>query len=153
MAIRIHASWLKHQHHYLDQDPTYKGAYGLPLLRMTFDCHGNDPRMRNMNKRRTDIGRAFDGSGLGGKNKGTHFGITGCQSTHNVGGVAMGSDPPTSIVNTYPRSWDVSKPFVVGGSAFPRNSANGLTETIGMLACWAADAIKEYTVRNPRSLG
>jgi gluconate 2-dehydrogenase alpha chain len=53
MAIGIHASWLTHQHNDLDLDSTYKGAYGLPLLRMTFDWHGNDPRMmRNMNKRR-----------------------------------------------------------------------------------------------------
>ena len=31
------------------------------------------------------------------------------------------------------------------------NPANGPTETIGMLACWAADAIKDY-VRIPDSL-
>jgi gluconate 2-dehydrogenase alpha chain len=55
MAIRIHASRLSHQHNYLDLDPTHKGAYGLPLLRMTLDWHGNDLRMmRNVNKRRTD---------------------------------------------------------------------------------------------------
>jgi gluconate 2-dehydrogenase alpha chain len=41
---------------------------------------------------------------------------------------------------------------VVGGSAFPQNPANGPTETIGMLACWTADAIKENYVRSPGSL-
>jgi hypothetical protein len=122
MAICIHVSCLTHQHDQLDLDPTYKGAYGLPLLRMTFDWHGNDPRkMRNMDKRRTDIGRALNGSGLGRENTGTRSGITGYQSTHNVGSAVMGSDPSTSDVNKYPRSWDVSNPFVVGGSAFPRN--------------------------------
>jgi hypothetical protein len=50
------------------------------------------------------------------------------------------------------QSWDVSNLFVVGGSAFPQNPANGPTETIGMLACWAADAIKENYARNPGSL-
>jgi len=40
----------------------------------------------------------------------------------------------------------------VGGSAFPQNPANGPTETIGMLAGWAADVIKENYVRNPDSL-
>ena len=69
----------------------------------------------------------------------------GYQSTHNVGGAVMGSDPSTSVVNKYLQSWDVSNLFVVGGSAFPQNPANGPTETIGMLACWAADAIKETT--------
>jgi gluconate 2-dehydrogenase alpha chain len=63
----------------------------------------------------------------------------------------MGSDPSTSVVNKYLQSWDFSNLFVVGGSAFPQNPANGPTETIGMLACWAADAIKDY-VRSPDSL-
>jgi gluconate 2-dehydrogenase alpha chain len=151
MAIRIHVSCLTHQHSYPDLDPTSNGAYGPPLLRMTFDWHGNDPRMmRNMNKRRTDIGHALNGSGLGGKNKGTRVGITGCQSTHNVVGVVMGSDPSTSVINTYPRSLDVSKPFVVSGSAFPRNLANGPTDRYAGLL--GADAIKENYIRNPGSL-
>jgi gluconate 2-dehydrogenase alpha chain len=64
----------------------------------------------------------------------------------------MGGDPSTSVVNKYLQSWDVSNLFVVGGSAFPQQPANGPTETIGMLACWAADAIKESYVRNPGPL-
>ena len=76
----------------------------------------------------------------------------GYQSTHNVGGAVMGSDPSTSVVNKYLQSWDVSNLFVVGGSAFPQNPANGPTETIGMLACWAADAIKDSYVRSPGAL-
>ena len=42
MEIHIHAS--SDRHNYLDLDPTYTDAYGLPLLRMTFDWHDNDPR-------------------------------------------------------------------------------------------------------------
>ena len=152
MTISIHASCLSYRHNYLDLDPTYKDAYGLPLLRMTFDWNDNELRMmKYLNERCIEIGRALNGSRLGGTNKGTHFGITGYQSTHNVGGAVMGSDPSTSVVNKYLQSWDVSNLFVVGGSAFPQNPANGPTETIGMLACWAADAIKDY-VRNPGSL-
>ena len=39
--------------------------------------------------------------------------------------------------------------FVVGGSAFPQNGAQGPTETIGMLACWAADGLKEVYLKKP----
>jgi gluconate 2-dehydrogenase alpha chain len=153
MAIRIHASWLSHQHNYLDLDPTYKGAYGLPLLRMTFDWHGNDPRkMRNLNKRRTDIGRALNGSGLCHENMGTRFGITGCQSTHNVGCAVMGSDPSISVVKKYPRSRDVSNLFVVGGSAFPRNPANGPPRQSVRWPVGRPMPIKENYIRNPGSL-
>src|SRR5436305_14879357 len=108
--------------------------------------------MNYLNERCTEIARALNGSRLGGKIKGTHFGITGYQSTHNVGGAVMGSDPSTSVVNKYLQSWDVSNLFVVGRSASPQNPANGPTETIGMLARWAADAVKENYVQSPRAL-
>ena len=153
LTISIHATSLSYRHNYLDLDPTYKDAYGLPLLRMTFDWNANDLRMMQfMNDRCMEIGRAMNGSRLGGKGKGTHFGLVGYQSTHNVGGAVMGSDPSTSVVNKYLQSWDVPNLFVVGGSAFPQQPANGPTETIGMLACWAADAIKESYVGNPGAL-
>ena len=61
----------------------------------------------------------------------------------------MGTDPSTSVVNRYCQSWDVPNVFVVGGSAFPQNPAQGPTETIGMLACWAADGIKENYIAKP----
>ena len=61
----------------------------------------------------------------------------------------MGADPATSVVNKYLQSWDVPNVFVVGGSAFPKNSANSPTVTIGTLACWAADSIKEHYLKRP----
>lgn len=153
LSIHIHATCLSFRHNYLDLDPTYKDAFGLPLLRMTFDWNQNDLRMmKYMTERATEIGRVLNGSVLGSKGKGTHFTMVGYQSTHNAGGAVMGSDPSTSVVNKYCQSWDVPNLFVVGGSAFPQQPANGPTETIGMLACWAADAIKESYVRSPGAL-
>ena len=40
----------------------------------------------------------------------------------------------------------------VGGSAFPQNPANSPTETIGALACWAADSIKDLYLKRPAAL-
>ncbi len=74
------------------------------------------------------------------------------QSTHNVGGAVMGADPATSVVNKYLQSWDVPNVFVVGASAFPQNSANPPTLTVGALACWAADAIRDSYLRAPGPL-
>ncbi|MFH1604273.1 MAG: GMC oxidoreductase, partial [Pseudomonadota bacterium] len=71
---------------------------------------------------------------------------------HNMGGAVMGADPATSVVNKHLQSWDVPNLFVVGGSAFPQNPAQGPTETIGMLACWAADGIKDIYLKRPGSM-
>jgi gluconate 2-dehydrogenase alpha chain len=67
-------------------------------------------------------------------------------------GRGLGADPATSVVNKYPQSWDVSNVFVIGGSAFPQNAANPPTGTIGALACWAADSIKDLTLKRPGAL-
>jgi hypothetical protein len=40
----------------------------------------------------------------------------------------------------------------VGGIAFPQNAANPPTETIGALACWAADQIKDRYLKDPGAL-
>jgi gluconate 2-dehydrogenase alpha chain len=86
----VHIDASSYQRNYLDLDPTYRDAYGLPLPRMTFDWNDNELcMMKYLDERCTEMGRALNGSGLGGKNKGTHFGITGYQSTHNVGGAVM----------------------------------------------------------------
>ena len=78
MSITSHGTCLSYRHNYLDLDPTYKDAYGLPLLRMTFDWNDNELRMmKYLNERCIEIGRALNGSRLGGKNKGTHFGLSG----------------------------------------------------------------------------
>ncbi len=39
--------------------------------------------------------------------------------------------------------------FIVGGISFPQIAAQCPTETIGMLACWAADGIKEVYMKKP----
>src|SRR5467141_2490129 len=44
-AITAHGSWYPHRENYLDLDPTYRDAYGQPLVRMTMDIRENELRM------------------------------------------------------------------------------------------------------------
>ena len=149
-SLGIHGSCQSYRGHYLDLDPTYKDANGLPLLRMTFDWHQNEQKMQHyMNEKVSEIAKAMKPSGYHARAPYTKYSIVPYQSTHNMGGAAMGADPKTSVVNKYMQSWDVPNVFVVGGSAFPQNGAQGPTETIGMLACWAADGIKEVYLKKP----
>ena len=149
-SISIHGSCQSYRQHYLDLDPTYKDAYGLPLLRMTFDWHDNEKKMLAwMYEKVTEIAKAMSPAKYAAHHIYKKYSIVPYQSTHNMGGAVMGSDPATSVVNKYLQSWDVPNLFVVGGSAFPHNAAQGPTETIGMLACWAADGIKENYLARP----
>ncbi|MDP1674630.1 MAG: GMC family oxidoreductase [Burkholderiales bacterium] len=152
-SIRVTGGCQSHRGNYLDLDPTYKDANGLPLLRMTFDWTENERRMSSwISEKALDIAREIGASKLSASPTRGHYSIVPYQSTHNVGGVIMGADSMTSAVNKYLQSWDVSNLFVVGGSAFPQNSANPPTNTIGALACWVADAIKDQYLRRPGPL-
>ena len=51
--------------------------------------------------------------------------------------------PKTSVVNRYLQSWDVPNVFVIGARAFPQNAGYNPTGTVGALAYWSAEAIRE----------
>lgn len=150
MQISAEGSCQSYRTNYLDLDPTYRDALGLPLLRLTFDWNGNEIAMsRYTTTKAAEIAKAAEPSILCAEPVISPYSIVPYQNTHNTGGVIMGSDPATSAVNRYLQSWDVHNLFVIGASAFPQNSANNPTATVGALACWAADAIKEEYLKRP----
>ena len=152
-TMSAHGGCMSYRSHYLDLDPTYRDAYGLPLARLTFDWHDNEKKMSDyVTRKAVEIATAIGPSKINAHAVKGKYSIVPYQSTHNTGGAIMGADPATSVVNKYLQSWDVSNLFVVGGSAFPQNSANNPTCTIGALACWAADAIKEQYRKRPGPL-
>ncbi|MBI4192619.1 MAG: GMC family oxidoreductase [Betaproteobacteria bacterium] len=152
-AISCHGCCQSYRNHYLDLDPTYRDANGLPLIRMTFDFQENERKMSAyVTNKAAEIAKAVGPSKMSVNPVTGKYSIVPYQSTHNIGGVVMGADPATSVVNKYLQSWDVPNVFVIGGSAFPQNSANAPTETIGALACWAADSIKDRYLKRPGAL-
>jgi gluconate 2-dehydrogenase alpha chain len=141
-TINVHGSSVATRGNYLDLDPTYRDAWGLPLLRMTFDFPENDLKMSAyVTQKAIDIGRAMGGRLVTGAPRTGPYDITEYQTTHNTGGAIMGTDPSTSVVNRYLQSWDAPNLFVIGASAYPQNASYNPTATLGALAYWAADAI------------
>ena len=61
----------------------------------------------------------------------------------------MGSDPKTSVVNSYGQSWDIPNLFIMGSSTFPTMSGFNPTLTIQALAYMSADAIVNRYRKNP----
>lgn len=131
-------------HNYTSLDPTYKDAFGDPLLRITNKITDQDINVAKfgievcreiMEEMGADIidedevPEVFDNIYSGG---------------HYAGGVVMGADPDTSAVNNYLQMWDKENLFVVGGSAFPHFSNYHPTGTIGALAYRAAEGVEKY---------
>src|ERR1700693_841595 len=150
IEIQQHGTSAASRLNYLDLDPTYKDAWGQPLLRMTFDFPENDLRMSQyVADKVVEIGRAMGGETVirGGTKR--PYTTTQYQSTHNAGGAIMGSDPKTSVVNRYQQCWDVPNVFSLGASAFPQNGTYNYSVTIGALTYWGLDAINNQCFNAP----
>jgi gluconate 2-dehydrogenase alpha chain len=138
---------------YADLDPTYRDAWGLPALRITYDFPENDVRMsKHLTNKATAIAHRMGAKIVVNEPRVRPFTTTTYQSTHNTGGAVMGGDPATSVVNRYLQSWDVSNVFVIGASAYPQNSSYNPTVTLGALIYWTADAIKNQYLKAPGPL-
>jgi len=135
---------------YLDLDPTYRDAYGLPLLRMTFDWGPHELKQSQyMNDIHATLGKALSASSMLLKPVTGHYTTQIYQSTHNTGGAIMGTNPRTSVVNKYLQSWDVPNLFVLGASSFPQNPGYNPIGTVGALAYHTTDAVLKRYVKNP----
>ena len=146
----IHGSSMPTRTNYLDLDPTYRDAWGQPLLRMTFELPENDIKMTQFCvDRAVEIGKRMGGKTVAGYARKRPFTTQKYQTTHNTGGVIMGADPNTSALNRYLQSWDAHNVFVVGASAYPQNPGYNPTDTLGALAYWSVGAIKKQYLKNP----
>ncbi|PID14498.1 GMC family oxidoreductase [Sporosarcina sp. P34] len=143
--VKIQGASMPHEQNYLDIDPTYKDAYGVPLLRMTFDYTDQDKELVSyMVKVTRKIAEEIGADHIESIETQGEFNVNKDSNTHNTGGVIMGADPETSAVNTYLQMWDAPNVFVVGSSAFPHNSCFNPTGTLGALSYRAAEGIQTY---------
>jgi gluconate 2-dehydrogenase alpha chain len=151
----VQGSCMSYQDAYLSLDPTYKDAFGRPLLRMTFDWHDNEVKASQyLVEKASDMCKVLGPKAIKGdaKKDGDHYNVTQYQSTHTCGGAIMGADPKTSALNRYLQSWDVSNVFAPGANAFPQNNGYNPTGMVGALTYWCAKAVRELYLKNPGPL-
>jgi gluconate 2-dehydrogenase alpha chain len=153
MGINASGSVMANRYNWLDLDPTYRNAFGQPLMRMTFDYKANEQKMgEHAAKIVNDLARAMQPAHLTAATARGSWTVVPYQSTHNTGGAIMGATPHDSVVNRYLQSWDCHNLFVFGACAFPHNSSYNPTGPVGALTYWALDAIKSQYLKNPAQL-
>lgn len=144
LTIWYTANAMSYSHNYVDLDPNYTDEYGDPLLRVTYKFGDNERNIAAFGiERCTEIMEEMGADIVepGSVPDEFNHSYTG---GHYTGGVVMGDDPETSVVNSYLQMWDVDNLFVVGGSAFPQHGGHHPTPTIGALAYRAAEGIQMY---------
>jgi len=121
MNVSVRGSDMTYRNCYLDLDPTYTDRHGRPMTRMTFCWKPSDIRQSQFMKEpiMQTLNPASYKSSC--KDVGARYDIRPYQSTHNVGGTAMGADTATAMLNRYQRSWDVHSVFALGAGSFPQS--------------------------------
>ncbi len=154
MNIGASGSVMPNRYNCYDLDPTYRNAFGQPLMRMTFDYKDNEHKMgRHAAERINAIAKSMNPTHLNEASARTEpWTVVPYQSTHNTGGTIMGSNPRESAVNKYLQSWDCHNLFVVGANVFAHNCSYNPTGPVGALAYWTADAIKKKYLKTPGPL-
>jgi gluconate 2-dehydrogenase alpha chain len=149
---------MSYRQNFLDLDPTYRDAYGRPMLRLTFDWQPNELKLMAAHTAICEriasemSGRKDGGIVPGGRPARGRFSSVPYQTTHNTGGAVFGDDPNTSVLNKYCQSWDVHNVFVLGSCVIPQNAGRNPTGPVGALAFWAADAIRQKYLHSPGRL-
>ncbi len=151
--ILVHGCNYPNTENFLDLDPTYRDAYGMPLLRMTYNFRENDYRMSEfVTGQAHEIAKAM-GATIVGPNapRRGDFDTRVYQTTHTTGGTIMGTDPDTSVVSPRLQHWDAANLFVVGSSVYPHNAGYNPTGPLAALALRLGDDLRRY-IRNPQTL-
>ncbi|HET7772841.1 MAG TPA: GMC family oxidoreductase [Burkholderiaceae bacterium] len=150
--LLVHGSCYSHPDNYLSLDPTYTDRFGQPLLRVTFDFRENELRMsKYVTQRAHEIAVATGGVVAPAVPRKGPYDVRVYQTTHVVGGTAMGADPGTSVVSPHLQHWDAKNLFVVGASTYPQNSGYNPTGPLAALALRLGDDLNRYLAR-PRVL-
>lgn len=150
--IESQMSNMAYRNCFVDLDPTYRDAYGDPLLRMTLDWQENELKMSEFHgEKLKQIAKAMGATSFSGRilKRGDHWDTRSYQSTHINGGTSMGADPKTSVVNKYLQSWDVPNLFIQGANVFAHGISYNPTGLIGALAYWSATNIRETYLKKP----
>jgi gluconate 2-dehydrogenase alpha chain len=146
-----------YRQNYLDLDPTYRDAWGIPVLRMTFDWTANEDRVYaaayEIRKPIMEaMMRKYGGQDLRGNPVQGHYRVAAESSSHCTGGAIIGDNPRTSVVNKFGQTWACPNVWVIGSANFPQNWWMNPAGIIWALAYRAADAIVDRYLPAPGAL-
>ncbi len=107
------------RNNYMDLDPTYKDAFGRPLIRLSYNPPENEFKMSSyMLGKLEGVIKAMNPTHYDMHPRPKTFTIVPYQSTHNTGGTIMGADSKSSVVNRFLQSWD-AQPIRAGRLGVP----------------------------------
>jgi len=131
---------------FVSLDPTLKDKYGIPQLRISADWHENDDKMvKDYQEQFTEMFTLAGFTNI----KATDSHHAPGADIHEMGGVRMGKDPRTSLLNAYNQLHACKNVFVTDGACMTSTATQNPSLTYMALTARAADhAVKEMRKGN-----
>jgi len=123
-------------------DPKLKDSDGIPAPKIVYRMSDNSKRLLQFH-----LARARESLEAAGAYQTVTAPLIRETGWHLLGTTKMGTDPATSVVDSWGRCHDVPNLFVYDGSIWPTSSGMNPTATIAAMALWCA----EHLVKNRRS--
>lgn len=145
VEFRGRGEMIPNENSYCELDPSRVDTWGIPVLRFHWEWSEHETRQAaHMQRSFAEIintlgGRVLDKPEPDGK---TAISKPGSIS-HEVGGVTMGANRKSSVLNPFCQAWDVKNLFVTDGGCFVSNGDKNPTLTIMALAWRACDYLLE----------
>ena len=140
-AIEAQPEGLMYDANFLDLDPVVRdtSGLGLPVIRITFQQYENELKIiRFVRERSKELLRQ-----MGVEKIWTGPELTGVGSSHDLGGLRMGTDEAASVVNADLMTHEVPNLYVMSGAVFPSVPGINPTLTIQAVSWRAADRLVE----------
>ena len=121
-------------------DPDVKDAWGIPVLKFDYRFQDNELKMmQDAADQAAEMLRAARAEDI----RVRRDILTEGWSIHEMGTARMGSDPTSSVTNSFGQTHDVKNLYVVDGAIFNSASCQNPTWTI-LALCWRAmDHLKD----------
>ena len=138
-AIEAQPEGLMYDANFLDLDPDVRdtSGLGLPVIRITFQQYPNELALiRFIRERSVEILKK-----MGVEKTWTGPTLTGVGSSHDLGGLRMGTDETSSVVNADCMTHEVPNLYIMSGAVFPSVPGVNPTLTIQAVVWRAADRL------------
>jgi choline dehydrogenase-like flavoprotein len=136
---------------YCEIDPTVVDRFGIPVLRFHWKWTDHElNQVRHMHQTFRALIQEMGGQVFNPMpTKEQDYNIaTGGQIIHELGGIRMGNDPKTSVLNSNCQAHDVKNLFVADGGPFVSQANKNPTWTIIALAWRTSDYIADQMKKN-----
>lgn len=146
MGLIAFGECLPYEDNTITLDRTQRDKWGMPMVVFDVRFRENEKRMRH--DMANDAAEMLEAAGLKNVKTYDNNAAPGL-AIHEMGGVRMGRDPKTSMLNAHNQIWTAKNVFVTDGASFPSTACQNPSLTfMALTARAAAFAIDELKKKN-----